>query len=279
MNKYVDWRRVKDFSLSMLVVYGTLWLFIESISTFFTSLRPDGWIWYCVLLLVAVIGGVCGARSTKRIEFQIPGSDSWLEIRFGNIFEGTGVVVIPVNEYFDGELGDHVSEKSLHGRFIKDVVPKQAKTFVKLTSEALAGVTPEESGVARLSGRCDRYAIGTVAAIDIKDQRYLLVALSHTEPSSLKASATVHDLSTCLEGVWKGIRQYSNGQPAMIPLIGSGLSGIGLPPGNLIGILLTSFLYHTKERKVADRVTLVLPPHPHHLEKSIDLKTIKRSWT
>ena len=61
-----------------------------------------------------------------------------------------------------------------------------------------------------------------------------------------------------------------------IPLIGSGLSGTGLPPGNLVEIVVTSFLCHTKERKVADRVTLVLPPR---LARSLDLNSIKRSWT
>ena len=204
---------------------------VESISAFFVTLKPEGFVWYCPLLVLAILGGVWRAWPTQRIEFPIPGSDSWFEIRFGNIFEGTGVVVIPVNEYFDGELGDHVSEKSLHGRFIKDVLAGQSKTFVELTSGALAGVTPEEPSVARASGRRTRYAIGTVARVDLNDQRYLLVALSRTDLSTLKASATVHDLWACLAGVWKGIREYSNGQPVRIPLIGSGLSGTGLPPG------------------------------------------------
>ena len=276
MSKYVGRRHVQDFLLGGFATYGALWLAIESISAFFVSLKPEGVVWYCALLVLSVIGGVWRAWPTKRIEFPIPASDSSFEIRFGNVFEGKGVVVIPVNEYFDGDLGDHVSENSLHGRFIRDVLGGQSKTFLDLTSKALAGVVPEQSGVARSSGQCDRYAIGTVARVDVNDQRYLLVALSHTDLSSLKASATVHDLWSCLEGVWKGIREYSNGKPVRIPLIGSGLSGTGLPPGNVIEILVTSFLCHTKERKVADRVTLVLP---RRFAGDLDLNSIKRSWT
>ena len=248
---------------------------VESVSAFFVSLKPEGFVWYSALLVLAAMGGVWRAWPTRRIEFPIPGSDSSFEIRFGNVFQGAGVVVIPVNEYFDGELGDHVSEKSLHGRFIKEVLAGQSKTFLDLTSGALEGVAPEESGVTRSSGRRDRYAIGTVARVDLNDQRYLLAALSRTDLLSLKASATIHDLWTCLAGVWKGIRKYSNGQPVRIPLIGSGLSGTGLPPGNLVEIVVTSFLCHTKERKVADRVTLVLP---HRLARSLDLNSIKRNW-
>ena len=140
MGKYVGRRHVQDFLLGGAATYGALWLVVESISAFFVSLRPEGFVWYSALLVLAALGGVWRAWPTQRIEFPIPGSDSSFEIQFGNVFEGTGVVVIPVNEYFDGELGDHVSEKSLHGRFIKDVLAGQTKTFVDLTSGALASV-------------------------------------------------------------------------------------------------------------------------------------------
>ena len=276
MSKYLGRRQLQDFLLGGAATYGTLWLAVESISAFFVSLKPEGVVWYSALLVLAALGGVWRACPIRRIEFPIPGSDSLFEIRFGDVFDGTGVVVIPVNEYFDGELGDHVSENSLHGQFIKNILAGQSNTFIDLTSQSLAAVTPEESGVARSRGRCDKFAIGTVARVDFNDRRYLLVALSHTDLLSLKASATVHDLWTCLAGVWKGVRAYSNGQPVGIPLLGSGLSGTGLPPGNLIEIMITSFLCHTKERKVADRVTLVLP---RRLVRSLDLNSIKRSWT
>ena len=77
-------------------------------------------------------------------------------------------------------------------------------------------------------------------------------------------------------GSLEGVREYSNGRPVRIPLIGSGLSGTGLPPGNLVETIVTSYLYCTKERKVADKVTLVLP---RRLATSLDLNSIKRSWT
>ena len=276
MSKYVGRRELQDFLLGGAATYGTLWLAVESISAFFVSLKPEGVVWYSALLALAALGGVWRAFPTRRIEFPIPGSDSSFEIRFGNVLDGTGVVVIPVNEYFDGELGDHVSEKSLHGQFIKDVLAGQSSAFIDLTTESLAAVPPEESDVPRSSGRCDKFPIGTVARVDFNGRRYLLVALSRTDLISLKASATVHDLWTCLAGLWQGVRAYSNGQPVGIPLLGSGLSGTGLPPGNLIEIMITSFLCHTKERKVADSVTLVLP---RRLVGSLDLNSIKRSWT
>ena len=160
-------------------------------------------------------------RRTRRSRFD--------SATFFRVFQA--LLLFPSTNTSMESLEPHVSEKSLHGRFIKEVLAGQSKTFLDLTSGALEGVAPEESGVTRSSGRRDRYAIGTVARVDLNDQRYLLAALSRTDLLSLKASATIHDLWTCLAGVWKGIRKYSNGQPVRIPLIGSGLSGLGCHQG------------------------------------------------
>ena len=244
MNTSLRQRRVHGFLLGGFATYGALWLGIESISAFFVSLKPAGWVEYGTLLGLAAIGGVWHAWPTRRIELAIPASDSSFEVRFGNIFERDGLVVIPVNEYFDGDLGDHVSETSLHGQFISQVLGGQSRTFYAVTGDALTNVAPEQAGINRPSGRSDRYAIGTVARVDLLNHRYLLAVLSRTDLSSLKAHASVHDLWTCLGGVWKGIREFSSGKPVNIPLIGSGLSGVGLPAqapcrdhGDLVSLL------------------------------------------
>ena len=44
---------------------------------------------------------------------------------------------------------------------------------------------------------------------------------------------------------------------------------------NLIEVIAISFLKETKERKVADKVTLILPGR---LAREVDLKKIARSW-
>ena len=267
-------RIVKDFFVFGFAAYGFLWTCIVSYGFFFPNYKPVGAFWYAAIILVSVVIGLWRCWPTKHIKLPIPATDSTIEIRFGDIFEGVGVIVIPVNEYFDGLLGDQVSENSLHGTFIKDVLGGQSSTFIDLTSEALKSFEAKE--VQRESGREKKYPIGTVACVDSNQKRYLLAALSRTNIQTLKASATVHELWDCLEGIWQGVRNYSNGNCVRIPLLGSGLSGVGLPPKNLIEIILTSFLYFTKKQKIADKVTLVLSTK---LKGEIELVTIKRSWT
>ena len=271
---HLNKRVFRDFFVFGFAAYGALWTAAEPLGAVLENRKPDGFYWYGAMILASIVSGLWKCRPRDHVEFPIPGSDSRIEIEFGDIFEDGSVVVIPVNEYFDGLLGDHVSENSLHGQFIKNVLGGQDSTFYDLTSKDLESASSEE--VHRKNGRSTKYPIGTVARADVNGKRFLLAALSRTDVVSLKASATLHDLCDCLAGIWQGVRNFSNGNRIKIPLLGSGLSGVGLPPKNLIEIIVTSFRYFTKEQKIADKVTLVLS---NELKREVDLISIKRSWT
>ena len=133
------------FRSRFLDTYGTIYLLVVSFSLFLPSYKPEGLKWYILFLILCAIAALYRVRPKKRVEFRIPATDSWFEIKFGDIFDEKGVIVIPVNEYFDGELGDHVSEESLHGKFIKKKLGGHSRTFIDLTSEALMGVQPEKT--------------------------------------------------------------------------------------------------------------------------------------
>lgn len=261
-------RTVKDFILGGLTAFGAL----RAIALFFDALKPYSDI---VIIAVSLTCGIWKCRYRSHIAIKVPTTNSSIEIMFGDIFDGTDLIVIPVNEYFDGELGDLVSKDSLHGKFIKNVLGGQYSSFCNLTDDALESI--RSVPVQRKRGRNKQYPIGTVASVDVGDRRYLLSALSRTNIETSTASATVPDLWACLEGTWKAIQNYSNGGVARVPLIGSGLSKVGLPPSNLIEIILISFVDSTKSlRRITDKVVLVLDPI---LKGEVDLISVKRRWS
>ena len=268
-------RTVRDFILSVIGAYAVLWTIVESIGFFFPESKPEGANWYAYLAFSSILFGLWRCVPKRKITIQMPGSDSTFGIQFGDICEGRGVVVIPVNEYFDSEIGDHVSEHSLHGKVITDILGGQSDTFDRLTYESLDYQNIQYTQVEREGGRTRKYPIGTVAKIDTTKGRFLLAALTETNIENLQASATSDQLWDCLTGIWEGIRKYHNGNMVRIPLVGSGLSRVGLPAKVLIGIIMTSFFYHTKRGKIADKVTLVLPVR---MKGNIDLTTIEGSW-
>ena len=267
---------ILGFSVVVYAAYKFLWTISESCGSFIDICKLEGYLAYTVFVVISIIIGLYMYWPKRRIEIQMPGSDSSFEVKFGDIFEGEGVIVIPVNEYFDSELGGHVSETSLHGQFIRDILGGQSDTFERRVDESLQSNNVRAIPVKRNSGRTLKYPIGTVAKVDDKrSRRFLLAALSRTDIQTLKASATSDELWDCLAGIWNGIRDYHNGNAVRIPLIGSGLSSVGLPARILIGIIITSFFYHTKRGKIAGKVTLVLPDT---MKGKMDLTTIERSW-
>ena len=221
-----------------------------------------------------LISGLLRAWPRTTVSIEVPNSDSSIEIKFGDIFEGSEAIVIPVNEFFDGKLGDHVSEKSLHGKFIRNVLGGRSATFNSLTDKTLKSLS--STFCERKSGRKNKYPIGTTAVADVNDVRYFLTALSKTDVETLKASASLHELWNALSGLWNAIRNHSNGCTVCLPLMGSGLSGVGIPTRQLIQQILTSFFYYTKQGKISDKIVIVLPKD---MRNKLNLIEIKRSWS
>ena len=261
---------ISRFVVFSFAAYGALWTIIESASAFEDKLKPTGAVAYGVLILLSVAVGIWRTWPARRIEIRIPTSDSSIAVEFGNILSKTGCIAIQVNEFFDSLLGEHVSPNSLHGQFIRDVLGGQSASFDSLIASALAGVPYED--VTRPNGNSKRYRIGTTASVDVNSKRFLLFAFAKTDIATLKASATVHEFWDALAGLWEAVRVRSNGNPVFVPLLGAGLSGVGLPERQLLELLILSFVYHTKKNKIAKQVTVVLHPS---LRRIVDLKSIK----
>ena len=121
-------RRIRDFFVGGLATYGTL----RAVASPFTETFSD----YSVAIHIATIAGSIASGLSRcklktRVTLKPSLSDSSIDLVFGDIFDGDEVVIIPVNEYFDGELGDHVSDKSLHGQFINKMLGGKGGSFLQ----------------------------------------------------------------------------------------------------------------------------------------------------
>lgn len=263
----------KHFLIFGFATYGVIWTVVESTS-FFLKLEPKGWCLYASMILASGAVAVWRAWPKNSIELQVPNSDSSIVIEFGDIFKHEGYIAIPVNEFFDSELGDHVSPNTLHGMFIRDILGGQSSAFNTLVSNALSGHS--YTSEPRQTGRSNKYPIGTTASVDINSRRFLLFALAHTNLATLKASANIHDLWDALAGLWEGVRNYSNGHVVAVPLAGGGAAGVGLPPKNILDVIVMSYFYYTKKNKIAKQVKVILPVD---LKDKIDLLSYSENWS
>ena len=231
------------------------------------------------LLVLAAAGLVIGiARSIpkSRVRLCIRQINTQVEVAFGDLFKQEGHKVVPVNEFFDTELGDCVSDRSVHGQFIIGVYKGDSNSLDQHLRSALANVTGEE--VRRERGRTTKYPIGTTAVIgDLPGARYFLAALCHTDINTLKASADVPDLWLTLSGLWKSVREHANAYPVNIPLFGSGLAQIRLSPQQLLQVMLLSLVMEAKSREISTGVIRIVL-HPSRFAE-FDLESIRREWS
>jgi len=129
--------------------------------------------------------------------------------------------------------------------------------------------------VQRQQGKTKRFPIGTSAMIDADGQRFLAFAFTHTDPATCKAYADVPQMFTALTGLWGTARTVLGGDALNLPLVGSALSGVGLPARDLVNIIILSFIDETKRQVVAHKMRIILT---WDRLSEVDLREVKRFW-
>ena len=138
-----------------------------------------------------------------------------VEIKVGDIFEEKGLILIPFNEYYDVTVDDNIiSSTTLHGKFLKNC---------KIDIDDLKQVIQNSNDPINLSrkktSRGYKFPLGRI----IKYEKYLLLAFSHFNADNV-ANITRLEYEQCLVTMWQELRRTYNGNPIVLPLIGSGIT-------------------------------------------------------
>ncbi|MDA8118289.1 MAG: DUF6430 domain-containing protein [Actinomycetota bacterium] len=229
--------------------------------------------WFGAIILCSVIYGTYRMWRPAQIVITAPLSNVSIEVVFGDIFAQEGVAAIPVNEFFDSEIGLPVSKKSLHGMFLQRCFAGHGEAFDRQVADKLGNIHPEV--VSRREGKGERFPIGTSAALEVGRRRYLLFAFTRTDTGTCKASADVPQMFAALAGLWRTARTELGGDVLNVPLVGSGLSGVGLPTRDLLNMIILSFLDETRRQIVVHQLRVVLG---WDRLPGVDLREVKRYW-
>lgn len=266
-------RRPLKFLGEIFLAYSALWTMIESGSYFCPDIKLQGIGFYLGLLCFGVLFACIRAYQHRSITFKIGHSNTKITVSFGDLFERDGHLAIPVNEFFDSEIGLPVSPKSLHGIVINKFFGGHPTSFDQLIATDLAK-TPGEN-IQRVGGKTRKYPIGTTAALKTNSHRFLFFALCTTDLTTFKASATVPELVRALEGLCAKARVVLGGEKLIVPLVGSGLSGIGLPANQLLQLILLVLVNETKKNQVTLDIEVVI--HSDRFDE-VDLHLIENCW-
>jgi hypothetical protein len=213
-------------------------------------------------------------KKPSETSIKIANCNTTIKIMFGDIFEQDGIRVIGASEYFDTKIGRTVSDKSLLGIFLKRCFSGFSETLDNQLETELRSfpATPED---AKSEGKKMCFPIGTSALVKANDDTYLLFALSKVDPATCKCSSDVELLWRALHRMWGRARVECGGHPLNLPLIGGGLSGLGLPTRDLLNLIILSAITETKAAEVTKLIRLILL---RERADEIDLREVKAYW-
>ena len=273
-------RAAWSYPRSVFATLGIFWLIIEPIIGLTgESIDLTYWELFCGsavfgLAWLSVDGLWLSGFLRHSIEIKSSGFDTKIITEFGDIFQQDGWKAIAVNDFFDSMVDNrHVSSGTLHGIHLQKYWAGNIDDWDKQIDDHLSGEA--YSKVTRNSGKQKRYEIGTTAEVKKNSEKFLCVALSFTDVSNLETKATSSDLLKAVRGLLCKARSVCAGEPLNIPLMGSGLSRVGIKSNILIHLILTAIIEETKINKVTSEIRIILPKDK---ASEICLSTLKKDW-
>lgn len=245
----------RNLVIALFAAFGVAFTTTEAMAFFFSVFDDNRGTLFGPLLVVVLLGGLYIATPRRLVSHKL--GSTTIQIGFGDLLQADGVRIVAVNDFFDAEVGDHVSPTSLHGLLITTEYGNDADAFAAAVDKSLAGY-PSET-VNRRSGRTKRYAIGTTARINRSEHRYVLVVLAETDVDTLKVNADLEHLAHALTAAWNAARDAAGGMPVSVPLLGGGQSSVGLAEQQLATILLASAIEANGRQQIASLIRIILP--------------------
>lgn len=261
------------------LAYSAVWTIISSLAFSFPALRPSSLNLGVVVVLVfivlgSLVWGLYRVLPQQSVQIRMQSIDTTVNVEFGDLFKAEGSKAIAVNEFFDSQLGNPVARRSLHGQLIEGMFQDHSERFDELVNEELTDEAFEE--IERPDGKNRQYKIGTTAVIKVGAERFFLPALCKTDVGTYKAYCDVPMFLKALDGLWSAVRTRAGGEPVSVPLIGGGLSGIGLPPYQLLQMIILSIIIANKNGHIRSEIHIIILQE--YMEE-IDLDTLESQWS
>lgn len=259
---------------------GLIWLLVEAFEGLTdTNVKLPYWLFlvgsFALGTIVCAVDGYFVAGFLRyKITICSNSFDTKILIKFGDLFAQEGWKAISVNDFFDNVVDDQlVSSYSLHGEAIMRYWHGDGARWQEQVYGDLHNVQFEL--VSRPKGNQKRYRIGTTARASSGNNDFLFVALGKTDTDTNVTHATPESLITAVRGLLAKARSVCANRTLNMPLIGSGLSRVGIKNAVLVHLILSAIFEETKISKVTETIVLVLPKEK---TAEIDLGEILRNW-
>lgn len=185
--------------------FSVLFTIVKAVTQFFPSIKIAGPAPLIAAIVISCGWGLWKVWKPSKTTIKIAHSSTCLEIIFGNLFAQDGIRAIGVSEFFETQLGQPVSDKSLHGAFLKRHFSGYQDSIDKQLERQLAN-EPHTEVHDKVEGKTLCYQIGATALIKANENRYILFALSKTNHANCKVYSDVELMWRALHKLWQRAR-------------------------------------------------------------------------
>jgi len=265
---------MKRFLNHLLVAVGAFASLLTMISFFF-SIQWNNclcltWMVFIIIIIVCIIYASAQVSRKKKIDIRIS-ENFQLSVEEGNLFDQKGVMVIPVNNYFDTHVGDGIIDpKSVHGQFINKLFRNRLEELDQKIANSIKSQRLQGDEVAsRINGKNMRYNLGDCADVMDGGNRYVWVVTTEFDSNNI-ACLERENLSKVVSGLFNHLETVAGNDVVYIPVIGAGNARLNRSAERILHYLIDYFDFSLSEKKILGGVHVVIPS-----VKNIDLGRIE----
>lgn len=254
---------MKKFANHFFVAIGAFASVLTMISFFFSIQWKDylslAWIILSGIVLFCIGYAWCQVYRKKVITIRIEENFN-LTIKQGNLFDQKGIIIIPVNDYFDTHVGDGVIDpKSVHGQFIinlfRDRIAELDEKIAKsLQEQSITGERKKQ----RVIGNNVSYPLGTCAVVHDGGNRYVCVVTTEFDDDNV-AHLTRDKLSIVMNGLFNQLETIAGTDKVSMPIVGAGNARLNRRAERILHYLVDYFDFSLSDKKVLGGVQIVIP--------------------
>ena len=213
------------------------------------------WFVFAVSLVVAIFSTIPPINFLETIQ----GKDISIRIVVGNIFNQRGDVVVPSNSTFDTIRKDEfISPNSIQGQLAEREYDKVEYLDQEIEKQ-LQNITPTKT-LNRSDSKNKQYEIGTIIKLSHRSEfKSYWMALANVNEHG-KPDGKFENLQICLESLWRYIVEKGHMTRLIMPVLGSGKTGINENRFTILKEIIFSFVALSKELKITEELMICIHP-------------------
>lgn len=276
LHDLTTWRFWRHFITRLLACFGACSTFLQTTNVLFPQVTTfQGTSTLISVVVISILGGLAWSWP-RPITQEYNAPKTKISIVKGNLLDEKQHLVIGTCDTFDTETPVIISKNSLQGQALEVLFGGDLKELDQLLVAALAG--QQVVGTIAKPGKQAKYGIGTIATVKQAARLIFFSAYCEMDQNNV-AGSNPDQIWKSLRTLWTEISNRGNGAAVSIPVIGGGQARLSnlLPAQDSIRLIVLSFMFASRSKKVCDELRIVVRPEDYNKLDRLELQSFLSS--